>query len=346
MMSKSLLFTIVWFLTVSLPSSAATTPTNIRRLSKDDSKVVIAVGKGSFTFTPNTITANPGEQIVFEFWSDGHSVARSQFGYPCMPYEYVMPDDGGGFWSGEMVNITPDSRPTFTITVNDTAPIFFYCSLRGSCKDNRMIGVINPNKTWTLDKQESFINPSILELEPGDPLPSEPAIEPTQVDDDSARETPDTSIGDIVGIAMGSIAVIVLAGVLAYVCRRQSLLHRERQQNATTDNNNPPLIHESTTERSDNAPKSPPLLQHYPTLVLAQPTNSGQWSLTSPVPSPCQSSFRLGHRSVLSADPSETSLVYHPEPNRLEVPGSPVPVVELPAGDVPKGYGTSSRTST
>ncbi|TGJ88566.1 hypothetical protein E0Z10_g240 [Xylaria hypoxylon] len=310
---------------------------------------------GSFTFTPDTITAVPGDEIIFQFWSYGHSVARSEFGFPCMPYEYITPDETG-FWSGNMLDVT-GSRPTFTVTVNDTKPIFFYCSLSGSCKENKMIGVINPNNTWTLAKQESFINPRVLELRPGDPLPSESnKAEPTQADGEHAHETPSTTIGDIVGIAIGSIAVLLLAGVLAYICRRQNRIQREREQNTTTDKNTLPLINESSPERSDDGiPKSPPP-QNYPTLVLAQPTNSGQWSLTSPMTSPCQSSFQLNPPNILSTVPSEASLAYYPyvlavsfleirdiradkfrlssrEQTRLEVPGSPVPV-ELPAGDV------------
>lgn len=42
-----------------------------------------------------------------------------------MPYEYIMPESTG-FWSGDIPNVTTSSRPRFTITVNDTEPIFFY----------------------------------------------------------------------------------------------------------------------------------------------------------------------------------------------------------------------------
>ncbi|KAI0533351.1 hypothetical protein GGR58DRAFT_122478 [Xylaria digitata] len=364
-----LLSAVVWLSVVSLSAAAtmSVTSANPPKPSKPSSKYVITVGKGSFTFTPDTITANPGDEIVFEFWSDGHSVARSEFGFPCMPYEYITPG-AAGFFSGDMGTSTPGSRPTFNVTVNNTEPIFFYCSLPGSCKGNRMIGVINPNRTWTLDKQESFITPTVLELRPDDPMPSESNLtQPAQAGGEHAHETGITSIGDIVGIVIGSIVVVLLAGVLVFICRRQSRIQKKREEDAIASdnkNNKPPSINAQSAERSDdNIPESlPPPTP--PTLVLSQPTNSGQWSLVSPMASPRRPSFQIGRPDIISAVPSETSLANYPyvfavsslekgdrladkafffwsfrEQNRLEVPGSPVPV-ELPAGDdvhIPKG---------
>jgi hypothetical protein len=37
--------------------------------------------------------------IVFEFTSGNHSVARAEYGYPCIPYEATLPGKKG-FWSG------------------------------------------------------------------------------------------------------------------------------------------------------------------------------------------------------------------------------------------------------
>jgi len=47
----------------------------------------------------------------------------------CMPYEYNVPD-GVGFWSGGLSDVSSGSHPTYSITVNDTSPIFFYWYLR------------------------------------------------------------------------------------------------------------------------------------------------------------------------------------------------------------------------
>ncbi|KAI0910584.1 hypothetical protein F4823DRAFT_561762 [Ustulina deusta] len=331
MMFAGLLFTAVW-----LPGIAALSPTVRTSVDpKHDPNIVITVGKGSFTFTPNTVTANLGDEIVFEFWSDGHSVARSAFGFPCMPYEYIMPESTG-FWSGDIPNVTTSSRPRFTITVNDTEPIFFYWCFGDQLLQKEQNDWVSQNGTWTLDKQDSFINPSILELQPGDPLPSElngtKSIPP---DDQNPHEIPTLSIGEIAGIAISSIAIVLLMGTLAYTCKRQGLLEKNWQQNTRANPNNLPLIDEPRPQgRDDDVPKSPPPQnQNHPNLMTAQPTNSGHWSLNSTVTSPCRSSFPMCRPGVVSDVASEVSLGHDPEQNRLEVPGSPVLPVELPADE-------------
>jgi len=42
-------------------------------------------------------------------------------------------------------NVTDDFQlPTYNITINDTQPLFYYCSAPGSCIENGMVGAINP----------------------------------------------------------------------------------------------------------------------------------------------------------------------------------------------------------
>ena len=49
-----------------------------------------------------------------------------------------------GFFSGFMP-VKPDAAmmPSYTIMVNDTKPIWYYCSQGDHCQDG-MVGVINP----------------------------------------------------------------------------------------------------------------------------------------------------------------------------------------------------------
>jgi hypothetical protein len=50
-------------------------------------------------FTPNQLKADVGDVVEFWFYPQNHSVARSDFKSPCIPYE----DTGvgrQGFWSG------------------------------------------------------------------------------------------------------------------------------------------------------------------------------------------------------------------------------------------------------
>lgn len=84
--------------------------------------VQVGSASGALTFTPEAISANPGDQVVFHFQQKNHTATQSSFADPCSP----MP---GGFDSG--FNPVPanqtDNFPTYTITVNDTKPIWVFC---------------------------------------------------------------------------------------------------------------------------------------------------------------------------------------------------------------------------
>lgn len=78
---------------------------------------------GQFEFTPEALSAAVGDQVVFHFNPKNHSVSQSSFATPCGHKD-------GGFNSGFMpvaANSSADSRPTFTVTVNDTTPVWVYC---------------------------------------------------------------------------------------------------------------------------------------------------------------------------------------------------------------------------
>jgi plastocyanin len=73
-------------------------------------------------FSPEAISAQPGDQVVFHFASKNHTVTQSSFAGPCGPKD-------GGFDSGFMpvaANQT-DNLPTFTINVTDMQPVWVYC---------------------------------------------------------------------------------------------------------------------------------------------------------------------------------------------------------------------------
>jgi plastocyanin len=82
----------------------------------------VKVGGDDLLFSPEAIFANVGDQVVFEFHAKNHSVTQSSLAQPCSKVD-------GGFDSGLMpvpANQT-DNFPTYTITVNDTKPIWAYC---------------------------------------------------------------------------------------------------------------------------------------------------------------------------------------------------------------------------
>jgi plastocyanin len=78
---------------------------------------------GKLLYSPEAIAAQPGDQVVFHFNPKNHTVTQSSFADPCGRKE-------GGISSGFQpvpANQT-DHLPTFTVTVNDTQPIWIYCA--------------------------------------------------------------------------------------------------------------------------------------------------------------------------------------------------------------------------
>ncbi|RDB29555.1 hypothetical protein Hypma_015394 [Hypsizygus marmoreus] len=77
---------------------------------------------GKLEYSPEAISAQPGDQVVFHFNPKNHTVTQSSFANPC-----GLKDDG--FDSGFIpvpANQT-DNLPTYTITINDTQPVWVYC---------------------------------------------------------------------------------------------------------------------------------------------------------------------------------------------------------------------------
>lgn len=110
-------------------SSAAATTTS----SSSSSIHSITVGAGgALAFSPDSVTAAVGDTLVFSFQPGDHSVSQSTFGAPCTP-------SSGGIFSGFM----SDTSNAFVVTVNNTDPIWLYCSQVGHCNAG-MAMVVNP----------------------------------------------------------------------------------------------------------------------------------------------------------------------------------------------------------
>ena len=54
-------------------------------LGQNSSVYTVDVGEGGLIFTPNSMTANVGDQVQFNFYPQNHSVAQSNFANPCVP---------------------------------------------------------------------------------------------------------------------------------------------------------------------------------------------------------------------------------------------------------------------
>jgi plastocyanin len=99
--------------------------------------VKVAVGADGLTYTPNNIVAAVGTNVEFTFSPKNHTVTQSSFADPCHPL-------ANGFFSDFVPTTETPSSTTFTITVKDSKPIWFYCSQTvGSHCQKGMVGAIN-----------------------------------------------------------------------------------------------------------------------------------------------------------------------------------------------------------
>jgi hypothetical protein len=146
-----------------------------------------------------------------------------------------------GFFSGfHSVDTVLAFPPTYSILVNDTDPVFFYCSAPGSCLTYGMIGAINPNSTTNVTKQHQQALDSAYMLNPGEPFPAE---SPLSSNLPSSTAMPGMgngsgkkglSGGAIAGIVIGALSVFVLAALLFFFWGRTRSLKDEVDRKAGT----------------------------------------------------------------------------------------------------------------
>jgi plastocyanin len=114
----------------------------------------VVVGGTEKVFTPNQITANVGDMVVFEFAEQNHTATTSAFGTPCT--------NNNVFDTGFMPNIngTVNPPPHVGMLVNVSTPVWFYC--RQKTPESHcglgMTFAINPTVTKTfLEFQQAAI---------------------------------------------------------------------------------------------------------------------------------------------------------------------------------------------
>lgn len=111
--------------------------------------------------------------------------------------------DKVGFDSGfKIVDAILPDPPKFTLRINDSDPIFFYCGAPGSCIDWQMVGVINPNASVSLEVQKQFAKNSSFMLLPGESWPDESETPFTTTS--SAPTGSSTSTGAAAGSTSGA----------------------------------------------------------------------------------------------------------------------------------------------
>jgi plastocyanin len=133
--------TSTWTTTYSsYPGSPNATPA---ALTGNVIKVVVG-GPGKLAFDPPHVAAAPRDTIQFEFHQKNHTVTQSSFANPCV---HLEANGVTGFDSGFMaVAADATTFPTWSLTVNDTAPIWAYCRQATHCGQG-MVFAINSVET-------------------------------------------------------------------------------------------------------------------------------------------------------------------------------------------------------
>jgi len=132
--------------------------------------VQVSDSNGTLAFTPNDITAAPGTMVQFQFHPMNHSVVQSTFDNPCEPISNITPNVTGlfsGFMPVPKTGAT--STPVYTVMVNNTTPVWFYCSQGKHCQSG-MVGVINKpaaNATRNVQNYAALAAQAQSNLSPG-----------------------------------------------------------------------------------------------------------------------------------------------------------------------------------
>jgi len=112
--------------------------------------IAVNVGQNGLAYSPNSISASVGDVLQFTFFPTNHSVVMGDFGNPCAPAAT------GGFFSGFMPVGSGEGAQIFSVTVNSTDPIVFYCAqTAGSHCQSGMAGVVNAAGGMTLAAYQS-----------------------------------------------------------------------------------------------------------------------------------------------------------------------------------------------
>ncbi|KAI0400461.1 hypothetical protein F4802DRAFT_610072 [Xylaria palmicola] len=111
--------------------------------------IEVTVGKGGkLEFSPASIKAQIGDTVTYKFFAKNHAVAQSSFADPCHLQD-------NGIFSGFTPTASPDvAAPTdFTITINDTKPLWFYCpqTTGNHCQSGMVHAVNAPDTGNTFD---------------------------------------------------------------------------------------------------------------------------------------------------------------------------------------------------
>lgn len=130
----------VWTTTYSsYPNSPGPTPVSS---SGNTIEVIVGGPNGNLSFTPSRVSASPRDTIKFIFQVKNHTVTQSSFAAPCLPLTNKTTGQRIGFNSGFFpVAANTTDFPTWSLTINDTSPIWAYCGQSGHCGSGMVFAV-------------------------------------------------------------------------------------------------------------------------------------------------------------------------------------------------------------
>jgi len=124
-------------------SAPTSTPTTVPAGGRN---IAVSVGQTGLTYTPSNITASVGDKVTFTFAKGNHTITQSSFNDPCRKLSATSTTGQAGFDSGFMFVGATGALPSFTVQVNDTAPIYAYCRQANHCGTG-MVFTINTVET-------------------------------------------------------------------------------------------------------------------------------------------------------------------------------------------------------
>lgn len=106
-----------------------------------DHKVIVG-GPGVLAYAPNNIKAKPGDTVTFEFRQKNHTVTQSTFAAPCRSLTSTSATGQTGLDSGFMpVADGVTNYPTWTVPINDTSALWFYCRQGNHCGQGMVLAI-------------------------------------------------------------------------------------------------------------------------------------------------------------------------------------------------------------
>jgi plastocyanin len=87
--------------------------------------IQVKVGSSGLAFDPPSINATNGDTVTFVFYPKNHTVTQSTFAAPCQAMS------GGTDSSFQPVTANATNVPSYSLTVNNTTPLWFYCRQTG-----------------------------------------------------------------------------------------------------------------------------------------------------------------------------------------------------------------------